>query len=531
MQNSSATADTHSVDQSTAARRWVTGAFLIFAVAMGFYGLAAIEASHSNFAAVYKPSVLEDRIAARQEVLAGKADNAAQAYWGATGIMVPLASQLSSAPQAIYGEDGIYDTLIYYAEMPKTHIATLSFHNMMGGLCMLFGAFQFWPAFRRRYPRWHRGFGAFYMVSAQVAMIAAMSYMVMTPLEKMYDTLTFTVGLWFLAIGVTLTLWLSLWHLWRREYAQHQAYMALNYGLLLTAPFTRINWTWAAGLLPDVPQTISNYMATSVLIPTCILIGYALLCMNRWLQKGRSLRNPKPGLSPALRNPLQKGLTYAGIGLATLAMVTTVWTELLHPGLSQSTLAQQLLPASVIAHDTAVLGEGLSWTRLVHAFSTLGAMICAIGFLQIAFLKSNAGGALADRRWLAGLMSFALADGATQLLWGWQYGAPSSATLAGGTPFLLNGSCALVFALLLGRALRHNDGALAKEWGIFTMICVMALPAFYWILAVLSVMPIAESYIQQGHAYRLGMYGGLLLFSLAVVYSAYGEATQRRFAC
>lgn len=526
MHNSSVSLEPQPKNQAGRPQRWVISVFLIFALVMGFYALTAIEASHSNFAAVYDPSIREGRIAAQQEVLAGRADNAAKTYWTSTGIMLPLASKMSGAPEALYGENGIYDTLIYYSEMPKSHIATLSFHNLMGGLCMLFGAFQFWPAFRKRAPRWHRGFGMLYMVAAQVGMIAAMSYMVMTPLEKMYDTLTFTVGLWFLAIGVTLTLWLSIWHLWRKEYAQHQAYMALNYGLLLTAPFTRINWTWAANLFPNMPQGISNYVATAVLIPSCIFIGYALLCMNRWLQKERSTPNTKPTISPAL----QTAFTYTAIGLALLTITTQLWTALLQPGLAQSALAQQMLPATVIAHDTAVLGDGLSWSRLIHAISTLAAMLCGIRFLQITFLKPAAGSAIAARPWLAGLMVFALADGAVQLLWGWRYGAPSSATFAAGTPFLLNGSCSLLFALLLGWALRRGDQALAKEWGIFTMICVMALPAFYWVLAVLSVMPIADIYIQQGHAYRLGMYGGLFLCTAAVIYSAYGEVTQRRFA-
>lgn len=529
MQDQSVTLSTTATTPSRWRRRTAMTVFVLFALLMGFYGLTAIEAAHTNFAAIHDPSVLEGRVAAQQRVVSGNGEGVATEYVRETGTLLPLISTLTDTQPVFYGHDGLYDTLVYYAEMPKSHIATLSLHNLLGGLCMLFGAFQFWPAFRQRYPRWHRGFGMVYMVAAQAGMIAAMAYMVMTPLEKMYDTLTFTVGLWFLAIGVTLTLWMSIWHLWRREYAQHQAYMALNYGFLLTAPFTRINWAWAAGLFPDMSQYTSNYLATAVLIPGCILVGYALLCMNRWLQKGRTVPNPKPGIAPDLQPRIQATFSAAAMVLAALGIVTLMWNGLLYPGLENVALAQHLVPASVISHDSQVLGQGLTLSRAIYAASAIAALLCAIPFLLKAFVKNAAPKHGLDG-WAIGLAAMAAISGSIMLVWGWQLGGPSKATLAGGISFMFNGVCAIGFALLLLKALIRKDSALIKEHGVFTFLAVLAFPAFYWMLFGLNLFAIPTVYIDGGHVYRLSMYFGLFLMAAGVVYAAYGEATQRRFA-
>lgn len=63
-----------------------------------------------------------------------------------------------------------------------------------------------------------------------------------TPVAQIYDQFVFAAGLWALAIGVSVTLWVAMFHLWHKRIAQHQAYMALNFGLLLTAPLLRMGW-------------------------------------------------------------------------------------------------------------------------------------------------------------------------------------------------------------------------------------------------------------------------------------------------
>lgn len=183
-----------------------------------------------------------------------------------------------TSDQHSYGTDSYFTYSMYhYAEMPIKNMVVLSFHNVMGGICMLFGALQFWLAFRHRYPPWHRGFGALYMVTAQLAMIAAAIYLTITPVQTFYDSFSFYVGLWILVIIVTISLWLSIYHLKRKEYAQHQAYMAINFGALLTAPILRYNWVLGGILFPDVGFNTSNYLGAGILLPQCFVMGYLLL--------------------------------------------------------------------------------------------------------------------------------------------------------------------------------------------------------------------------------------------------------------
>lgn len=95
---------------------------------------------------------------------------------------------------------------------------------------------------------------------------------------------------------------------------------------------------------------------------------------------------------------------------------------------------------------------------------------------------------------------------------------------------MLNRLALTTFALPLGYALNRADHALTREWGIFTLICELAIPACYWTIGILSLLPISEVDIQGGHAYRAGMYAGPFLFIRAFIYSAYGETTQCTFA-
>lgn len=514
----------HATTTPSLHRRWANIGFLLFALAMGLYGVLAIETAPVNFAAIHDPAVLEGRLAARAETLAGDTNGIDARHVADGGWYFWLFSKTTS-PEVVYGGAGIWDSVIHYAQMPKKVITTLSLHNLLGGLCMLFGGLQFLPAFRQRFPRWHRGFGMVYLVAAQLAMLAAMAFMLMTPLEKMYDTLTFTVGLWFLAIGVTVSLWMSIWHLKHKEYGQHQAWMALSYSMLLTAPFTRINWIWAAWVSPEASQLISNYLATAVLIPGCILIGYAILCMNRWQQKERS--SAKPGLSSGAQRLLQPATSGLLMLASAGAVATLIWFGLLNPGLANSELTQALLPASVIAQDS-LLQPGLTPSRLLFSLATIGALLGGMRFIWLTFLAPT--NQRSPRPWAWALMALSLTASAVQIFWGWQYGVPNADTFAGGASYMFNGIVTGSFALLMGYALLRNDTALTREWAIFTLFCNLAVPTFYWMLGILSLFPIPAVYLDGGHAYRLGMYGGLFLLTFAFIYSAYGEATQRRFA-
>ena len=259
-------------------RSWLLKAVaLVGALLLGIYGLLAIDMGRVNLSPAVGDAqqILAQRHEANRAADSAQyADPALQQAWQHSGLWLYGMSKITSS-QHSYGDDSYFTySMFHYAEMPKKNMLVLSFHNVMGGICMLFGALQFWPAFRKKYPRWHRSFGALYMVTAQLGMLAAMVYLSITPVKTIYDSFSFYIGLWLLAIVVTATLWLSIYHLKRGEYAQHQAYMAINFGALLTAPVLRYNWVLGGLLFPGVSFNTSNYWGAGILLPQCFIMGY-----------------------------------------------------------------------------------------------------------------------------------------------------------------------------------------------------------------------------------------------------------------
>ncbi|WP_423368597.1 DUF2306 domain-containing protein [Burkholderia sp. LMG 32019] len=519
---------------SSRLRTGVIGLFTLFAIAMGLFGLIAVETGHLNLITTSSSSLLSQRLAIQQTVDAGQVVSLHQAF-SVSGWWMYLMAAVTGQ-RSVFGSNSFWETMVYYAQMPRSNNVILSFHSMLGGMCMTFGALQFWPALRRNYPRWHRGAGLFYMITAQLAMIMSMIYMARTPVARIYDTITFVTGLWFLAIGVTLTLWMSIFHLVRREYAQHQAYMSINYGLLLTAPFTRIDWTWAALTYPGISQDTSNYAATAVLIAQCLLLGYLLLCMNRWLQQSRPVTQVRPALPPTLGRAISRTGVVALGALCVAGLLTVANHYLVAPGLDQYAAGKALLPQGLIAFQSRVLGHAFA-SRWIYAITAIGACVITPILFYLAFwsgqaYKRNRVFALAT---LLGL--FAAVNGLTLLHWSVLLGGPTTTSVSGGAPYMMNGASELFFAVLLLSAVLRQRDVLVKEWSVFAIACVLALPSFYgflpvfgWLYGVLAV-PYLQHYIEIASLYRVALTVGLITSVLiASVYAVYGSATQEKFA-
>ncbi|CAB3750225.1 hypothetical protein B7G54_06695 [Burkholderia puraquae] len=514
-------------------RTWAIVVFVAFAIVTVLYGLTAIATGHANFGAVSGDALLHAREQLRAMSIAGGDPGWGQVI-GTDDPFIWIAARLTSA-RLMFGENGVYDTLLYYARMPKANIVILSLHNIMGGTCMLLGALQFWPALRRNHPRWHRTAGVVYMVSSQIAMIGAMTYMVRTPVAMMYDTLTFATGLWFLALGVTASLWMSIHHLIRREIAQHQAYMAINYGFLLTAPFTRIDWIWAAMVYPDVNQNTSNFSAVAVLIAQCMLFGYLLLCMNRWFQKSR----PATGRAgPVFSAAFTEAVAKAGVAvlsmLSIVALAAVVDHDLVTPGLDRFQAGKDWIPAGLAAFQGNVL-RAAPGSRWLYAASAMGVCALAPFLLRAAFIGKPRPARMMRLAAATGVLT--AANGAVLLYWGQLLGGPTAITSSGGTPFQMNGAFELFFAVLLLWGVMRERHALVKEWSLFAVLCVLALPSLYafvplvgWIYLQIGV-PDLPHYVEITSVYRVAISIGLILAMLVgLLYAVYGSATQEKFA-
>lgn len=520
------------VAEKTAAPAWLArlrgGAALVLVLVFAFYGFLAIEEAWTarKFMQSDNHAVL---VALRDAADAGadvRHDGSEEA--AAMPLWMKLMADNTKASFS-YGSDSLMQTAIYYAEMPILNRFTLSFHMLLGGICMVLGGSQFWPGFRRRYPKLHRVFGMVFVATAQTAMILSMIYLVRTPVADTYAQLTFHVGLWFLAIGVTLALWMAMYHVKKRQIGQHQAWMGIAYGFLLTAPLLRYDWTLVGMMFPGISMNEANYACMMLLIPQSLLFGYILICLNRWLSRERAMPQALP-LADAVRTALPKWLPVVSVLLVGLSLLT-LQHYLFTPGLEGSVLAQQLIPAGVLANESQLFATP-SVANVSFSLLSAAVFLLAPFFLRSAFTHPLTAPQLAPQLRRRGLLLASSSGVVSVLALGFAYvlGAPSHATLSGGTFYLLMGITGLSFSLLLAQAVLRQRLALVKEWGLFTLLAVASAPLFYALLPVLGLFDIAEQYIATGHVYLLaaGFAPGFLL--VGFVYAIYGSATRERVA-
>lgn len=508
-------------------RTWLLrGLALMGALGMLIYGLIAIDAGIINYQSAGNHEVQAQREALRARAEAGHPLGSSTEIAAHSGHGMALMVR-STSPTYAFGANGLSEPLIHYASMPSANAVTLSVHNVLGGVTMLFGALQFWPALRRKFPLWHRAFGGVYIVAAQAAMIAAMVYLVRTPVHLIYDQLTFYVGLWGLAIGVTLSLWMAIYSLRRKRIAQHQGWMALNYGMLLTAPVQRYGWLAFGAASPQLRQLEGNHAVTSVLIPLSVMIGYGLFTLNRWLQAERPAGTlARIGQPFAAHDRLGRWLAWTMLPVLAVAAWATVDTLLLYPGLAQLANASTLIPAGVLALDDAVIvaNAGSRWAFVSATLLGLGALA--------VWLK---GTTLSDQRTpprIAGwvLAAAGLAVGAQLIQWGLSLGMPSFATLHGGALHVFGGAVTVLFSALLGWALRRQAWGWAREWSWFLLACLLATPSLWWALPVVDALGLPSEYVQSGHAWRLAAYGQWMPLIGAFLCAIHSEATHAKLA-
>lgn len=485
------------------------------------YGALAIEAGISNLLASENPRTASDRraVLAAAEHGTGAARDHASVRYPTLSLVARMTSE-----RYVYGKDGLLETLIHYAEMPGLNVKVLVTHNVLAGICMLCGALQFWPTLRRRHPRWHRSLGMTYVVAAQTAMVAAMGYLLLTPVMRIYDHLTFYVMLWSLAIGVSATLWLAMLELWRGNIARHQGWMCLNYGLLLTAPMLRAGWALLGWIRPEVRQIEGNFGINGVLIPASFLCGYGLFVVSRLGQRDR----PAPRVPVRATNSAWSAI---GLLLVVVAALLIALQFLAAPGIARLSAASALVPDSIRAIDRQVVVENLALRGLFVGAHLAGLLIAARALrrgwhtarqrrVAAPWLQVREAWALAACAAVAGLVGIA---------WGTQIGAPNFATLSAGTTWLFGGLFTLAFGALLGLAAARGWRELADEWGRFVTACLVAGASFGPWLALVAAFDIDPAFIAAGHAYRIAAVAQWSLLVVPFVFAIYGTATQRKF--
>jgi len=156
----------------------------------------------------------------------------------------------------------------------------LLFHTTTGGIALAIGWTQFVSSWRKSHPSLHRTVGKIYLATIMVSMTAGLLHLSTVPLRDVYSGAPFGLGLWGLDLLVILTGLLAFVSVKRRDFAQHQAWMAANYALVCATPGLRFFWV-SLGLTTDLTQSQINSGIATVLLPLCLFAAMIMLSSTR----------------------------------------------------------------------------------------------------------------------------------------------------------------------------------------------------------------------------------------------------------
>lgn len=164
----------------------------------------------------------------------------------------------------------------------------LLMHTSMGAIAMALGPFQFSTRLRKRYPLLHRNAGKIYLLAVALSMGGGLAYLFITPLQAVFSGAMFAVALVGLDLMVLLTAWLAYVAVRRGAFAEHRAWMAFNFGLLLGTPVLRLLWIVFGWTFPGRLQTETNLAITTFLLPLCVT------GMLWWVASQNRAARPRP---------------------------------------------------------------------------------------------------------------------------------------------------------------------------------------------------------------------------------------------
>lgn len=263
-------------------------------------------------------------------------------------------------------------------------LAAMTTHTMLGGLALLLGALQFVPSLRRRHPLLHRATGAGVLLAVAASMAGSLTYLASTPLDDIYASPAFGLGLWALALACLAWLALAVVAVRQRDYRSHMGFMALMMSTLLTAPVLRFEWALFGMVVPHDMATVNQGVTSSLaLVTTLIMMFWMAQVGDTDLPRRARHAVVPPGLVQALAWTAIAVLLHEGIlaplgfdlltgwraEVARLPLVAALWTL---PAMGLAFRVPREI-AQVLAGGTV---SGL--TRLLALTSAAGALPLAV---------------------------------------------------------------------------------------------------------------------------------------------------------
>ena len=267
---------------------------------------------------------------------------------------------------AVVGEDYAFGAGSVHRQQHAAYSAGLPFmlmHTTLAAIAMALGPFQFMRGLRARRPALHRAMGKIYLLAELFSMSGGLIYLGITGLYGVYTGAPFALGLWGLNAMVLWTGWEAYRAIRRGEVAQHRAWLAYNFGLLLTAPGLRILWVLYGLALPGWSQADTNLAITTYLLPLCAMVGLLWLSAEQWPAAAAERAVPPRWLAPFAR-----GLGLLGV-LLLMDQFLLRWSDPTGPFGSQAA-------ATVLAHETAAIAR---WRALFMLYLAAMLAVCVLG--------------------------------------------------------------------------------------------------------------------------------------------------------
>lgn len=461
----------------------------LFSMALAFYSFLVWEASYKMLPYVHDEQAVHDtvtRIEAEGDLsvpYAQVAKEAADAY--------PLWNNLTAMVTGTYfgyGSNGNSTQVLYYNSMKPIEKSALSYHMVLGGICLILGILQFTPSFRKTYRKAHRMVGGVYILGVFSMTFAAIYHMIHTGIEHTYQGFAFHIQLWALAISTIICQILAIHHIKKRNIALHLGFQLYTFVAFLNAPIQRYDWAFLGNIYPHLTQGEVNNMVNMLTFWQCLMIGCMIFAWNRASSPMRS----KPLEIAPQPVALKVFLSLAGV----VAIWTVLSTYLGTAGLGSWTAVQAIVPASTLAADAMLYANHPLLTTI---FAVL--MVTAIASGLWLMLRNETSRLARNFFYVSAIWC-----GIQQVVWGFQLGEPSMAVTAGGGFYMVSGVSLLAFAAL---ALYQQVRGYENKWHesmIFAVNFAFAPALVIWGHALwytLDVIP--EYYINRGHGYVLAV--------------------------
>lgn len=432
-------------------------------------------------------------------------------------------SKLSEASR--FSDSRLMEHSVYYTTMPKSNQILMLVHILLGSFCMLLGAFQFWPSFRKKYMKIHRTIGVIYLITVPISVITSLIYLANTAPHHIYDHLVAWIALWVFGVLSLLSIVMAVLALKKKRIFEHQAWMAASFACLMVAPMLRWDWALLAAIFPKIDQETLNLVTVGIMLPETILICYGLILINRQYLRPMTQRKPHPFAQGSVQ--VFKSLVPILYFLAIMSIAANIYYFMANHGTAGLSYSAKLLTEQLIQREYTIL-KSSPFLSMVYVFCSGMALLFGLYILKNLLQITNANALTPKVKNISiTLAILAVMAGSISIYFGWNIGLePHNVIFSGGTMYSVYGALIVIFGIAFLKSVQSKNLAYMKETLVF-LISLLPFTAIYLLtLFVLSFLPIPPDYLKLGQGFVIPVGFSTALLFLAIAYVIFGQATR-----